>query len=181
MIVERVRTPIELAELPELVAAGYSAAFPSVVQGPACPDLTRRIAIAQLIAEHGRKDHNPAGPLWGLFNNNFGNQDAAAADQLPTPEDSDVALFRTVPECEGTACQRRVQHVRRAFDTAEEGLEAYWLRFDAAYPEALAGMRAGTVEAVVNGLAQRHYFTASPAAYLALMHALVHEAERKGW
>ena len=176
MIVDTVRTPIDLADLPGIVAAGYEAAF-----GEACPDGARWIALAQLLVEHGRKDHNPNGPLWAVYCFNLGNQDATGASLHPSPTDSPVALFRTVPECEGSTCGRTVQHIRRSYDTPDEGAAAYWLRLADGYPRALDGMRAGDVEAFLAGLVAGRYFTGSQAQYLALVHALVHEAERRGW
>jgi hypothetical protein len=56
----------------------------------------------------------PGGPLWGVYCFNLGNQDATGADLAPSPDESLVALFRTVPECEGTSCQRpRAAHPAR--------------------------------------------------------------------
>lgn len=181
MIVPALRTPIPLGDLPHLLAEAYDVAFPSVVQASALPDAGRRIAIAQLVLEHGREGHRPDGALWNILCNNAGNQDAGHADLLPSPEASPVELFRTVAECEGTACQRRAQHVRRAYDTVEDGLAAYWLRLAEAYPAALAGLRGGSVEVFVGGLEARGYFTASAASYLTLLQELVREGERRGW
>jgi hypothetical protein len=177
MIVLTARTPIELADLPDIVVAGYAATFGDVAPSDAC----RRIAIAHLVLEHGRWDHNPAGPLWGVYCFNLGNQDATGTDLVPSPDESPVALFRTVPECEGTSCQRRVQHIRRAFAGAQEGAAAYWQRLADAYPEAVAAAAAGDAPAFVAGLRQRGYFTGSPVAYLAILNALVHEGTAKGW
>jgi hypothetical protein len=177
MLVPTTRTPIVLADLPAIVAAGYAAAFDDVGPRDGC----RRVAIAHLLLEHGRRDHNPAGPVWGIFNFNLGNQDATSDDLEPSPDESPVALFRTVPECEGTSCQRRAQHVRRAFPTAAEGAAAYWSRLRDAYPEAFAAAEAGEPRAFVAWLRQRGYFTGSTDAYAATLSALVREGIAKGW
>jgi hypothetical protein len=177
MIVATTRTPIDLADLPGIVCAGYVAVFDGTAPSDAC----RRIAIAQLVLEHGRRDGNPAGPLWGVYCWNLGNQDAIAADLAPSPDDSPTTLFRTVPECEGTACQRHAQHIRRAFASAPEGAAGYWRRLSNGFPEAAAAAQAGDVAAFVAGLRQRRYFTGAPAAYLGTMSALVREGTAKGW
>jgi len=117
MIIATTRTPIDLADLPGLVCAGYVGVVGDVAPSDAC----RRIVIAQLVLEHGRRAHNPAGPLWGVYCWNLGNQDAIPTDLAPSPGESPFTLFRTVPECEGTSCQRGGGVLRRAFASAQEG------------------------------------------------------------
>lgn len=173
MLVTTIRTPIPLADLPAIVNAGYAAAFPSVVQSVSCPDTTRRMVIAHWLLEHGREGHDPNRPLDGVFCFNLGNQDASQVEIQSFP------TFRTVPECEGSVCGRKVQHIRRAFNTPEEGCEAYMLRMASAYEVAWGGARMGDPVTFVHGMKMRGYFTGSEVLYLRLMASLYNEAVRR--
>ena len=89
MIVARVRTPVDLSELLELLhSCGHS------VLGY-CPGIdAMATAWAQIVLEHGREAHH----LRGIWCNNFGNRDASRAEIA----DATVPIFVTVPEQEFT-------------------------------------------------------------------------------
>lgn len=172
MIVEKVRTPIPIDDLPDIIAGGYIAAF-----GEDCPDYCLRMAWAQLVLEHGRENKHPDGDLDAVWCFNLGNQDATRAELA----DESLAVFQTVPEDEGHGTSKwKARHTRRAYDTAEDGAEAYWRRLASHYEEGLRGMRANSIPEFVDGLRRARYFTASPAAYQKTITDLVSEARRRG-
>lgn len=114
MIVPRVRTPVPLLGLAERLDAAAHARLAT------CPGGDRiRVACAQLELEHGVRD----GALSGVWDENFGNRDASAEDRA----DPSVAVFTTVPEREvGPQGEYHALHVRRAFQSVEEGMQDWW-------------------------------------------------------
>ena len=159
MRVPHILTPIPLASLPRILDSGHHATI-GYCPGP---DVLA-LAFAHLCFEHGREGGN----LHGVWCNNLGNIDAEWADR----GDPSVNLFWTVQECEGPACEYHATHVRRAFDTAEEGAAYYWKSLRERFPDAFYAMSQG-VEPFVKALKAARYFSGDEAAYVRGLAALV--------
>jgi hypothetical protein len=162
VIVPHVLTPIRLAELPRILDGG----FHSTIGTCPGPDVAA-LAWAHLVLEHGRE----AGDLRGVWCFNLGNIDATWEDR----SDPSVAVFHTVPECEGPACTWHATHTRRAFESAEDGAAYYWRALRERFPDAFYSMSGGVLP-FVSALRLGKYFTGDPAAYGRTLSALVSEA-----
>ncbi len=169
MIVVATRTPIELNELlVDLDAAGHQVLA-------TCPGVDRlAVAWGQLVLEHGvdAPQVGVARSLRAIYCYNFGNRDAPSA----CATDPAIAVYVTVPECEGEQCAWRATHLRYAYEDAYAGAVAWWRsmveRWDAvsvmASPEAFAAQ-----------LKSKGYYTGSEAAYARAVAALADEARRR--
>lgn len=163
MIVEHVLTPVPIEGLRASLDYAHHSVFSR------CPGIDGAvIALSQIIFEHGRKE----GQLTGLWNFNFGNQDAKKEYLLPSPEKSSVKVFRTVPECEGGRCQARQVHWRRAFSTLDDGLEAYWERLHDGWPAAHEALLDGNPELFAEELKKGFYFSGDLESYRHSMRSL---------
>lgn len=168
MIVPRVRTPVPLSTLLDaLDAAGHEVLA-------SCPGVDRlAVAWAQLALEHGvdppQVGHDRM--LRGLFNYNFGNRDASAAEIA----DPGISVFETVAEREviNGVETTRVHH-RRAYPTAHAGLVAWWEAMRTRWIDAFEVME--DTRAFAIALREAGYYTASAEAYAAALVPLAAQA-----
>lgn len=165
MIVPRHLTPIDLADLSDVLEAGGQRAL-GESPGP------QRLALAwaQLVEEHGRKD----GALEFVFNYNLGNIDA-------TPEErhTEIDLFITKAEHEGSGDEAWLaRHTRRSFDTAQDGAAYYWAALRDRYSAAFAAMAMGNAATFVGALKALHYFTGNVDDYTRSVASIVAEHAR---
>lgn len=170
MIVPRVRTPVLVADFPDIVRAGYTADTPG---GPELSDNAVALACAMLEEEHGRHVAVAADKVapellgkdtvWAIWGNNWGNHDATRAEQA----DRTVAVFETVPEHEGSASSTtKARHVRRAYPDATAGASGFWTTIRTTFSNAYQALIVGDAAEYVHALKVRHYFTADETVYL---------------
>ncbi len=162
MIVARVRTPIPLEGLEDLLDAAHRD-----VRAFSLPREAYQLAVAQLKLEHGTE----AGALRGLYNRNFANHDATREDLA----DPSVPVFQTVPEREVDVHGRGYLqvHTRRAYEDAEAGLMGYWQTLLYGFPEAYEALYTGSPEAFAGALKAARYYTADEGAYARELRALL--------
>lgn len=169
MIVPHKLTPIPVAGLPELIDNTYHSVLGTCPGVDACD-----VLLAHLEFEHGLSRNDGAEQLRGVWNFNIGNVDATMADRA----DPDVAVFITVSECEGTACQYQALHTRRAFATVEDGAIGYVEAMRDRFPDALFAASEGP-RPFVAALKSAGYFTGDVDAYADGVVALLERIQRE--
>ncbi len=151
------RTPVPLSDLRDAIVAGFHS---TVVAAPH-PD-TVALAWAMLCHEHGVSN----GCLWAVFHWSLGNWDVGPNYLGPT--------WTTVPEREVGigGGEYKARHRRAAFEDAEAGAAAWWLRMRVGFAEAfdvlVSGADMGDADYVTRfarSLKSARYFTDDPVRY----------------
>lgn len=169
MKVDRIRTPVPLDELIELIdQTGHE------VLGW-CPGDARCVAWAQLVHEHGRTEPQAAErvSLRGIWNYNFGNRDAPGS-AVGAP---DVQVFVSVREREvkPDGSEYYTEHLRYAYPDAYTGLCAWWESMRVRW-EAIGEMQDPV--AFARQLKSKGYYTGSEQVYAARLTEYAAEAAK---
>lgn len=163
-IITRVRTPLLTAVLTGVLHDAHHAAL-----AQCCPEDRLATAWAHVVHEHGRLKADGHEQLDNFCCNNFGHRDATLEERL----DPRGKLFVSGRECEGERCDLRAVHVRPAYDSVEEGAEAYWVAISGRWADAFLVM--GDPEAFARALKKLGYYTGNEDAYAASLVSLARE------